>query len=155
MAKKVALIIDDESEILEISKELFESSEWTVLTAKDGGDAVNMLENHADEISTVVSDFCMPKLNGLEFLKEIRKRGFLSPVVFFSGFGKKEDVVEAMRLGAFDFLDKGFDYYTLLESAEKAHNSWELLVKQARLLSNSDDQSEVSTEISKALSRVS
>lgn len=132
---KIALVVDDEPDLRELISEFLESFGWKVYTAEDGAQAVEVLEEHASEISVLVTDFSMPKMDGLEFLREMRKRSFLNPVLFFSGYGKKEHVVEAMRLGAFDFLDKGFDYFSLLDAVDRAHAGWETLLSNARLLS--------------------
>ena len=105
--RKIALIIDDELDLRELISEFLESFGWETFSARDGNEAVDLLEQHANEISVIITDFSMPKMNGLEFLREVRKRAFLNPVLFFSGYGKKEHVVEALRLGASDFLDKG------------------------------------------------
>lgn len=148
--RKFALIVDDEQDLRELIAEFLESFGWETLTASDGQEAILALEQHANEVSVVITDFNMPVMNGLDFLREVRKRAFLNPVLFFSGFGKKEHVVEALRLGASDFLDKGFDYFSLLESADKAHGSWEDLLKNANLLS-SDPSVELDLRSSKSL----
>ncbi len=145
--KKLVLIIDDEPELRELIAEFLESFGWETKAAANGLEAVNILESHSNEISVLLTDFSMPKMNGLEFLKETRKRAFLNPVVFFSGFGKEEHLGEAMRLGASDFLEKGFDYYSLLEAVDTAHEKWEKLLKNARLLSG-DPEAFVGTEMS-------
>lgn len=108
------LIVDDEPDLQELLSgqaaqlkiEIGGSeAEIEILTASNGVEALQCVESKAP-VDAVLSDISMPKMNGLEFLAELRKRGYETPVIFLTGFGDKEKAIEAMRLGAMDFLDK-------------------------------------------------
>jgi len=131
---RVALIIDDEADLREVVSELLVDLGWKVHTAESCEQGLDVLEEHVREISVVVADYLMPEKTGIDFLKEIRSRGLLTPVVFFSANGVPKALVEAIRLGAADFCDKSSDFSTVLNAVEKAHQRWELVLKNARAL---------------------
>ena len=151
-AKKSILIIDDEKDILEVLSEFFESFEWGVVSASGGELALETLEEHANDISVIISDYRMPNLSGGAFLKEIRSRGFMNPTIFFSGACEKAEIIEILKLGAFDFLEKGFDYYSLLESADLAHQAWEMTLDQAHALADQGSMVAASPGVAKVIS---
>ncbi len=70
----------------------------------------------------ILSDFNMPRMNGLELLMEIRDLKIEIPFVFLTGFADKEKVIQAMRLGAMDFLEKPCPDNLLIETVTKAAN---------------------------------
>jgi DNA-binding NtrC family response regulator len=130
----VALIVDDEADIREVLSELFMDLGWRILSAESCGQAIDKLEASAREVTVVIADYLMPGKTGIDFLREIRSRGLLTPVVFFSGNGVPNALIDAIRLGAADFCDKSTDFSTVLNAAEKAHLKWQLVLKNARAL---------------------
>jgi DNA-binding NtrC family response regulator len=131
---RVALVVDDEADLRDVLSELLVDLGWTVHTAESCEQGLEVLEEHVREISVVVADYLMPEKTGIDFLREIRARGLLTPVVFFSANGVPKALVEAIRLGAADFCDKSNDFSTILNAVEKAHMRWELVLKNARAL---------------------
>ncbi len=102
------LIVDDEQDISDLLREELSILQCGIVpeieTANNGRVALEKVEK--EWFDAVLSDINMPLLTGLEFLSELRKLGKRTPVVFLTGFGSKSNAVEALRLGAFDFLDK-------------------------------------------------
>lgn len=68
--------------------------------------------NPAD-FSLIITDMIMPKMTGIEFLQEIRKRGIFVPVIVITGFGTVQSAVDAMKLGATDYIMKPFSFEVL------------------------------------------
>jgi YesN/AraC family two-component response regulator len=88
--------------------------------ASDGRQALEIVNRQ--QVTAIVSDINMPKMDGLQLLKEIRNLGLDTPFVFVSAYGDKENYLEALRLGATDFIEKPFDNTELLRSVKDAIN---------------------------------
>ncbi|MCK6596875.1 MAG: response regulator [Bdellovibrionaceae bacterium] len=117
------LLVDDESDLLDILKVDIESLGYETLTASNGQEALDIMKKVKEGtlwVDAVLSDINMPVMNGLLFLKELRNLGLDIPFVFFSGYGDKEKTIEALRLGALDFLEKPYDPDVLLATMKKA-----------------------------------
>jgi two-component system, LuxR family, response regulator FixJ len=85
------------------------------------------------EVGCAIIDLAMPSMSGLELLNGLRARGFEKPVVFLTGKATVAAAVEAMRLGAFDFLEKPIDHEWLLDVVRRAieYDAKRLQEKQA------------------------
>ena len=113
------LVADDEPDILETISDIIETYHPKVLRAKDGEEALNLFKSN--RVSCIISDINMPRLNGLNFLKEVRKLGFETPIIFVTAHTEKKMVIEAFRLGASDYIEKPFDIDQLLSLVKKTH----------------------------------
>ncbi|WP_127716258.1 response regulator [Halobacteriovorax sp. HLS] len=98
------LLVDDEELILKKSKILLEDFADEIYTALNGTLALELLSSN--EIHCIVCDINMPGLNGIDVIKEVRKRNIEIPFIFYTGHGSTELMKEAIKYGAFDFLDK-------------------------------------------------
>jgi len=107
-AKYSVLYVDDEPDLLEIAR-LFleESQEFTVDTRESAEVALDTLKNH--RYDAIVSDFEMPGMNGIAFLKAVRKTYGDLPFVIFTGRSREAVVIEALNNGADFYLQKGGD----------------------------------------------
>lgn len=106
MAKHKILICDDE-ENARRSLALFFGKDCQVSFAKNGLEAIDYCaENEAD---LVLLDIKMPKLDGLEALKEIKKLKAKTKVIMISGWQAEDYIKEALHLGAYDYIVKPFD----------------------------------------------
>ncbi len=112
------LYVDDEPDLLEIGKLFLEDAErFQVDTALSAPEALN-----SDTLRTceaIVSDYQMPDMNGIEFLKAVRKQHGDLPFILFTGKGREEVVIEAINNGADFYLQKGGD--PIAQFAELAH----------------------------------
>lgn len=104
MVKKNILIVDDEQLIVKRVKTILEEYADTVFTAYNGLEALEILKK--EEIYCVISDINMPKMNGVELIKKIRAQGNEVPFIFYTGHGNRDLMMEAIKYGAFDFLNK-------------------------------------------------
>ena len=100
------LYIDDEADLLDIAKEFLErSDDIHVDTALSVSVARDMMEQ--TRYDAIISDYQMPVMNGIDFLKELRSEGNKVPFILFTGRGREEVVIEALNSGADFYLQKG------------------------------------------------
>lgn len=114
------LLVDDDIQSLGSTRKILEHAGYTVETAADGQEAIDRVRSSSGVIHLVISDVRMPRMTGLEFLRALRHSGKTIPVVLMTAYGRVEDAVWAMKLGAVDFLTKPFKRAALLESVEAA-----------------------------------
>lgn len=109
---KSLLVVDDESIIRNSLARDLTIAGLAVTTAADGEEAVALINSSAFDI--VVTDLVMPGLNGLQVLEAARQRRLTTIVVILTGNGVMESAIDALRLGADDFLQKPCDTDELL-----------------------------------------
>ena len=105
-SKKI-LIVDDEEAIREILGLYIREIGFECVTAEDGEEGLKKIISEDPDV--VVSDYTMPKMNGIEFLEKTREAEFQKPFIILTGNGTKEISLKALQLGAYDFLEKPFD----------------------------------------------
>jgi len=127
MAEKV-LLIDDEAEFLENLSERMRVRGMEVSTAQTSDSAVNAVEE--EEYDAIVLDLQMPGMNGIEMLKAIKARRPDMQVILLTGQATLEAGIEAMKLGAMDFMEKPADIDSLTEKIKKAQAKKMLLVEK-------------------------
>ncbi len=98
------LIVDDEPLIRQSLYEILRIEGYSVQMAESGEMALKLLEK--DEFDLVVTDMKLPKMSGVDLLKEIQKKYKNTELILITGFGSIETAVEAMKLGACDFITK-------------------------------------------------
>lgn len=101
------MIVDDEPYIAEILKELLEDLNFDIQTAGNGQEAYDLLSVYPTDI--VICDIKMPKMTGLDCLMNCQKKGIISPFIFITGEGDNKLILQALRLGAVDFIHKPFN----------------------------------------------
>jgi DNA-binding NtrC family response regulator len=128
------LIVDDEKDFVEmLSLRLNELGE-KVSFAYSGQECLEILGK--EDIDVVILDIKMPGMDGIETLKEIKKRFPLVEVIMLTGHGSTETAVEGMKSGAFDYLMKPADFddlTTKLEGARKRKNEQEERIRKAEV----------------------
>lgn len=131
--KKKILLVDDEEVFLEQLKDALEQSnlDLQIDTACDGLDALEKIE--ADRHDIVITDIKMPRMDGYALLKEIHNRYPTTYVVVVTAFGSISGAVEAMKYGAYDFLEKPFNMDTLEISLTKILRQHEILKENIEL----------------------
>lgn len=102
-------LCDDEEEILIYLRKLLQRRGYQVETFLHGADLLTRLESRGDEeVGLILQDVRMPDLDGLQILRRARKMAPEIPVVVMSAFGAIDDAVQAVKLGAYDYLTKPF-----------------------------------------------
>jgi DNA-binding NtrC family response regulator len=105
MAKKgTLLIIDDEQSVLDSISSIMEDDVAKILLASNGREGLEYFEN--EQIDCVVCDVNMPELNGVALIKKIRAMKNEVPFIFYTGFASRDLMLEVVKYGAFDFLEK-------------------------------------------------
>lgn len=102
------LYVDDEPNLLMIGKMFLErSGDFTVTTCPGAVEAVDLVRTRPFDV--IVSDYQMPEVTGISFLKSLRKEGNTTPFILYTGRGREEVVIEALNNGASFYLQKGGD----------------------------------------------
>lgn len=106
MSNKI-LIVDDEPFNLDLLEQELTDLGYTIERANNGSEALKKAESFRPEL--ILLDYMMPDMNGLEVLKELRRRENHVPVVIVTAHGTIERAVQAMKEGAYDFVPKPFE----------------------------------------------
>ncbi|MCT4583184.1 MAG: sigma-54 dependent transcriptional regulator [Flavobacteriales bacterium] len=125
------LVIDDERPIRSTLKEILEFENFKVDTAEDGKQGLEMIL--ANKYDLILSDIKMPKMDGMEVLDALIEKGIEAPVVMISGHGNVETAVEAIKKGAYDFIQKPLDLNRTLVTLRNALDRKEI-VKEVKKL---------------------
>ncbi|MEZ4758502.1 MAG: sigma-54 dependent transcriptional regulator [Flavobacteriales bacterium] len=125
------LIIDDEQAIRAALKDILEHEQHTVEEAADGAAGVAAAKKGAFDL--VLCDIKMPKMDGLEVLEKLQAFNDELPVVMISGHGTIDTAVDALKKGAFDFIQKPPDLNRILTSVRNALDRGDL-VKETQVL---------------------
>jgi DNA-binding NtrC family response regulator len=131
---KNILIIDDERSIRNALKEILEFEGFHVVDAEDGESGLSIMKQQS--IDLVFCDIKMPKMDGVEVLEQILQYHEGLPVVMISGHGTIETAVEAIKKGAFDFIEKPLDLNRILVTLKNARERNHLVVQTEVLKSS-------------------
>lgn len=116
--KARVLVADDEERIRILLEANLEAAGHEVVLACDGSEALALLEK--GNLDVVVTDMNMPGATGLQVIESVRNRyGPNLPVIVITAYGSVTNAVEAMRMGATDYLEKPFDMAELRQCVEK------------------------------------
>ena len=106
---RTILVVDDESSMRELLGIMLENEGFKTLKAQDGASALEIFKSEQENIDLVVHDLKMPGLNGIDLLHELKDLRPEIPVIVITAFSTWDSAVEAMRLGAYDYIRKPFD----------------------------------------------
>ena len=123
------LIIEDEAAIRRVLTKILseENESYQVEEAEDGVSGYEKIKNN--DYDLVLCDIKMPKMDGVELLEEVKKIKSEIPIVMISGHGDMETAINAMRLGAFDYISKPPDLNRLLNTVRNALDRKQLVVE--------------------------
>lgn len=102
--KKKILVVDDEENARIGLTKLLEREGFEVASVSNGFEALNFLQQR--EVNVIVTDINMPEMNGITFLRELNKSFPRSNVIMITAYGGVESYIEAMNLGAFEYINK-------------------------------------------------
>ncbi len=100
------LIVEDEKSMREVLKILLEDEGYETIAASDGQDGIRIIQE--DIFDVVITDIKMPRADGFEVLKKVKELSPTSIVIMITAFGTTESTIEAMKLGAYDYIHKPF-----------------------------------------------
>jgi DNA-binding NtrC family response regulator len=118
------LLVDDDPEVLNLLSKFFEKEDWTVLRAMEGKGCAEQYERERPDI--VILDVNLPGLSGLKLLEVLRARDADATIIMLTGHGDIATAVEAMQLGAENFLTKPVELAHMRASVERAYEKVEL-----------------------------
>ncbi|MGH7782354.1 MAG: sigma-54-dependent transcriptional regulator, partial [Candidatus Binatia bacterium] len=121
------LVVDDDSDICEVISDRLELLGYRVVTATGGKQGLELLTHQSPQL--VLLDIEMPDMNGLEVLREIKRREHDVTVVMITAYGTIERAVQAMKEGAYDFIPKPFEPDHIALVVEKAFERAKLKIE--------------------------
>jgi len=131
MSKEKLLVVDDDSNLLELIKMRLESAGYEVATALNEEEAITVVKEEAIPLSIV--DLKLVRKDGISLMEELHSINPNMPVILLTAHGSIESAVEAMKKGAFDYLTKPFNPQELLVQVERALEKRRLTTEIERL----------------------
>lgn len=125
------LVVDDEESIREFFEIMLKREGFEVATASNGREALEVLK--AKQADLIISDIQMPEMSGMEFLSRVKESDPEALVIMITAFGSTETAVEAMKLGAYDYVQKPFKIDEVKIVIRKALESRSLKMENAQL----------------------
>lgn len=126
------LIVDDDPSIVKVFERIAKENEWSYEIARDGNQALEILNQSLVEVAVV--DIKLPGFSGLQILEYVKKNNFLTEVIIITGVGTVESAIQAIKLGAYDYITKPFeDINKVSIQIEKASEKFHLVQKVKRL----------------------
>jgi two-component system, NtrC family, nitrogen regulation response regulator NtrX len=135
------LVIDDEKSIRNTLKDILEYEQHEVELAEDGPAGLELINR--DHFDVVLCDIKMPNMDGMEVLAKIEELHPEIPVLMISGHGNIDTAVEAIKKGAYDFIEKPLDLNRLLVTIRNALERKDLVVETKRLRKKINRQYEI------------
>ncbi len=120
VVRRTILLVDDEDQVLQTTRTMLEESGFTVLTAIDGVEGVAVFRSQAAHLSAVVLDMNMPRMDGAEAFRQMRRIAPGVPVILTSGFDEQDAVSEFTAAGLAGFIQKPYRMRALLQKIEDA-----------------------------------
>jgi len=116
------LVVDDEPNNLRALKIDLSEMNYNVLTAKDGQEGWQVLQDNKDEISAIMLDRMMPNMDGMQFMKKLKSTPDVSdiPVIMQTAAAEKEQVIEGINAGVYYYLTKPYDKEIMLSILQAA-----------------------------------
>ena len=118
MAKAKILVVDDEEIVLKSCRKILESGGHQVYTALSGQEVFDLLEK--EPVDIIFTDMKMPAIDGIEVLERVKEKYPDILVVMITGYSTVQSAVQAMELGAFDYIPKPFTPGEVLTVVENA-----------------------------------
>jgi two-component system, NtrC family, nitrogen regulation response regulator NtrX len=112
------LVIDDEAAIRKALKEILEYESYEVVEAEDGPSGLKAVDK--ENFDVIFCDIKMPRMDGIEVLEKLKEKGVEAPVVIITGHGNVETAVDALKKGAYDFIQKPLDLNRILVTIRNA-----------------------------------
>lgn len=116
--EKRILIVDDEANVRTVFSDVLRKESYIVKAVEDGPETIKAMDEDTFDLALV--DLRMPCMDGIEVLKNIKKRKPQIPVIIYTGYSSITTAVEATRKGATDYLNKPFSPEDLKSSIRKA-----------------------------------
>ncbi|HVW76238.1 MAG TPA: sigma-54 dependent transcriptional regulator [Alloacidobacterium sp.] len=137
MANDLILVVDDDSSVRRVMQMQLTEAGYQVDLAANGSDAHRILLERYPKL--IITDLRMPDLDGIELLRKVSAEEIQATVIMITAFGSIETAVQAMRLGAYDYITKPIDYEALMLAVHRAMER-QNLIEEVRSLRAALDQ---------------
>jgi DNA-binding NtrC family response regulator len=137
MKKKIIHLVDDESIIHDIFKKIFVNAEYQLRISENKSQAKT---NHSPDVDVVIMDQMIPGSSGIEIFKELKKDDPEIKAIFLTAFGTIEAAIEAIKLGALDYLQKPFNNIELKHKVDRVIKEKKLNRENTQLKRTLDDR---------------
>lgn len=141
MVKYAILVVDDEENVSRLLVKVLAKEGYTTYAASDGFEALKVLDEHA--VDMVITDIRMPDMSGIELLKRVKEMDASIKVVMMTAFATLETAIEALKMGARDYITKPFNLddvlrsvACLLESSEDSDPANLGILKESKSIEN-------------------
>ncbi len=157
-AQKQVLVADDEPNLRRVLSAQLHRDGYEVIAVEDGQAALDALEAH--HVDVVITDLRMPRVDGMELLKQVTRTHPDVPVIMITAHGTVDTAVEALKLGAFDYITKPFEQSEFRNVVAKASRTRELSQRDVALESSEPGryrligQSQPMSEVYQVIERV-
>jgi len=131
MLGRRVLVIDDEENLRHFLKMILQEEGYEVEIAQDGLEALKKMEERGWDI--ILCDIRMPNMDGMAFLQEMKAREMDGTVIMMSAYGTVDTAVEAMKIGAYDYVSKPFNADEIILTLKKAEERERLREENIRL----------------------
>ena len=128
MTEEKVLLIDDEEDFTRVLSERFQARGLRVVTAESGVEAIQKVKE--ENFDAVILDMVMPEMDGIETLQSLLKQNPDLQIILLTGYATVPKGIEAMKLGAMDFLEKPADIEKLMAQIKEAKTKKMLLVEK-------------------------
>ncbi|MDP1823145.1 MAG: sigma-54 dependent transcriptional regulator [Archangium sp.] len=117
------LVVDDEANLRKVLAAILRKDGYEVAVAEDGEQAMAEFEKNGADV--IITDLVMPKLGGMDILHKVRASRSVVPVIIITAHGTVDSAVEAIKLGAFDYITKPFEHAEIRSVVAKAARTQE------------------------------
>lgn len=115
---KLILVVDDSPNALDIIRRNLESKRYHVMTASSVPDALKIMDS--SPVDLVITDYKMPRVSGLDLVRHVRENYYGTEVIMITGYASVKGAVEAVKMGADEYLPKPFTEEELFTAVENA-----------------------------------
>lgn len=112
------LLVDDDPQQLECTKDLLNLMKVEVLEASSGEEALALVKK--EKVDVIISDLVMSGMSGLDLLVAVQRNGYDIPIIIVTGYASLENAEQCISLGSFEYIAKPYDAYTLQAALQKA-----------------------------------
>lgn len=119
------LVVDDEPNMRSVLTDILETEGHEVVACEEAEEALALLKR--EQFDVAILDLNLPGISGLEMMRRLKDRNPPLPIIMITAFGTVDAAVEAMRLGAYDFIIKPFDVNRIIQTISKCLESTELV----------------------------
>ena len=129
----IILVVDDEPLVRQLFSDLLQNAGYITHKAENGQQALEIVRR--EPVDVILLDIMMPKMSGLEVLARLGELAADSPVIIVTASPSSENAISALRLGAFDFIVKGFKNEAMLATVARAIERRRLVMRDRALVS--------------------